>query len=170
MDWFGYGFIAIAAICFIVGIFVGLFKSLLNLVGFVISCGVGAVAALLLGKPMANLIDDSLLFFGYALAFVIGFFVVFGVFIFIKYIVQRALNTKKGLRVVDFILGPVIHLAICWVVFGAIFAFSGLILSGADSSTPAALTNVAASCAESNILNAVYGAFNPMGFISNFGG
>lgn len=165
MDIFGYAFIGIAALSAVIGIFVGFFKSLINAVGFVLSVAVGAICSIFLGKTVAGWIDDNFLVMGYAIAFAVGFFIVLGVFIFVKYLIQRAMNSKKGLRVFDRILGPVINLVICWLVFGAIFGLCGMLTTGSIAELPEFVKTIAQNGAASNILNAVYGAFNPLGFL-----
>lgn len=165
MDIFGYVFIGIAALSAIIGIFVGFFKSLINAVGFVLSIAVGAVCSIFLGKTVASWIDDNFLIMGYAISFAVGFFIVFGVFIFVKYLIQRAMNSKKGLRVIDRILGPVINLVICWLVFGAIFGLCGVLGATSADNIPEAAKTIAQTCTNSSILNAVYGTFNPLGFL-----
>ncbi len=165
MDIFGYVFIGIAALSAILGIFVGFFKSLINAVGFILSTAVGAVCSIFLGKTVASWIDDSLLVVGYVITFAIGFFIIFGVFIFVKYLIQSAMNSKKGLRVIDCILGPVINLVICWLVFGAIFELCGILSATSAENIPKAVKTVAQTCTNSSILNTIYGAFNPLGFL-----
>ena len=185
MDIIGYVFAGIALIALIVGLKKGFVSTLLGLLS-----AVGSIAVAIILTPkvcemefVKNAIEDTPIVINgqemFYLRTVIVFFVLFVVSLIvilaIKGLFKSLLKRAKALKFVDRLLGGVFNVAIIWAVFGILFAISNIgtdwlvaieeqiASSGLEIALVEPVGNALTTIHGSQILQTVFGAFNPIG-------
>ena len=185
MDIIGYVFAGIALIALIVGLKKGFVSTLLGLLS-----AVGSIAVAIILTPkvcemefVKNAIEDTPIVINgqemFYLRTVIVFFVLFVVSLIvilaIKGLFKSLLKRAKALKFVDRLLGGVFNVAIIWAVFGILFAISNIgtdwlvaieeqiASSGLEIALVEPVGNALTTVHGSQILQTVFGAFNPIG-------
>lgn len=185
MDIIGYVFAGIALIALIVGLKKGFASTLLGLLS-----AVGSIAAAIIFAPkvcemefVKNAIEDTPIVINgqemFYLRTVIVFFVLFVVSLIvilaIRGLFKSILKRAKALKFVDRLLGGVFNVAIVWAVFGILFAISNIgtdwlvaieeqiVSSGLEIALVEPVGNALTTVHGSQILQTVFGAFNPIG-------
>ena len=185
MDIIGYVFAGIALIALIVGLKKGFASTLLGLLS-----AVGSIAVAIIFAPkvcemefVKNAIEDTPIVINgqemFYLRTVIVFFVLFVVSLIvilaIKGLFKSILKRAKALKFVDRLLGGVFNVAIVWAVFGILFAISNIgtdwlvaieeqiVSSGLEIALVEPVGNALTTVHGSQILQTVFGAFNPIG-------
>ena len=185
MDIIGYVFAGIALIALIVGLKKGFVSTLLGLLS-----AVGSIAVAIILTPkvcemefVKNAIEDTPIVINgqemFYLRTVIVFFVLFVlsliVILAIKGLFKSLLKRAKALKFVDRLLGGVFNVAIIWAVFGILFAISNIgtdwlvaieeqiASSGLEIALVEPVGNALTTVHGSQILQTVFGAFNPIG-------
>ena len=185
MDIVGYIFVGVALICVVYGLIDGFAHSLLTAVAFV-----GAVVAGVILTPIVanlefvkNLIEDTpVIIGGQEVCFLRMLIVFFALFVagllaclLVRGIFKGLLKRVKVLKFLDRLLGAVLNATLVWVFFGILFALANngtdwlvaLDEQLASSGVPVGLANTLGSAltsiSNSQILQLVYSAFNPIG-------
>jgi len=185
MDIIGYVFAGIALIALIVGLKKGFVSTLLGLLS-----AVGSIAVAIIFTPkvcemefVKNAIEDTPIVINgqemFYLRTVIVFFVLFVVSLIvilaIKGLFKSILKRAKALKFIDRLLGGVFNVAIVWAVFGILFAISNIgtdwllaieeqiTSSGLEIALVEPVGNALTTVHGSQILQTVFGAFNPIG-------
>lgn len=185
MDIIGYVFAGVAVIALIAGLAKGLASTLLGLLS-----AVGSIAVAIIFTPSAcemefvkNAIEDTPIVINgqemFYLRTVIVFFVLFVVTLIvilaIKGIFKSILKRAKALKFIDRLLGGVFSVTIVWSIFGILFALSNvgtdwlvaieeqIASNGIEIALVEPVGNALTTFNGSQILQAVYTAFNPVG-------
>lgn len=185
MDIEGYIFIGLALIAFILGLSRGLAKAL-----FALICTVGSIAVALILTPKVceidfiknNVEDTPIVIDGneiYVLRTIVVFFALFVIALFVlnllKSLVTGLIKRLKLLKIFDKLLGGVLGAAIIWAIYGILFSIANagndwlivldeqLVASGVNVSLTQIVGGLLDGTKNSNILNVVFGSFNPIG-------
>ncbi len=185
MDYLGITFIAMAVLLLLNGAIRGFLPTLLGLLTVVGSL----VIAGLLCTPISNLafvqnlIEDVALTIGgkqfYFLRTLITFVALFVASVLvlstIRTLLNKLLHRVKILKILDRILGAIVGVVITWAIFGALMGFcsvgsewfASLDQQLEQAQIPIKLASIYDGIIQlfndSNILNTVYGTFNPIG-------
>ncbi|HIT78227.1 MAG TPA: CvpA family protein [Candidatus Limihabitans stercoravium] len=161
MDIVGIVFVVSALFWMIVGLVDGFADQIFRVIGGIVSM---VVATLFYGYVSQWFVEQGWIkdqYISVLIGWIVVMFASCVVFGLIGWLVRRLLKWAKPLNVLDRLLGLVFAGCVVYAVFGALYYIAGITIDAGNMTD--AVRQLQSYIADSNILNTVYGSFNPIG-------
>lgn len=163
MDIVGIVFIVSAVFWMIVGLCDGFADQIFRVIGGIVSIVVATLFCNYVAQwfVQQGWVKDQ--FMSLLVGWLVVMFASCLVFGLIGWVVRKFLNWAKPINVLDKIFGMIFAAGIVYAIFGALFYVGGIDVQAGEMTD--LVKQLQTYFTESNILNVVYGSFNPVGQI-----